>query len=108
MADKNDTQQISASEVNDYYEDELARDKEPNNPFEVSEHRSEKHEKREKHSDEGGSKFHALKKWLLMVVIIALIVVILFLLVTIFRRRNDGARYARKLAEGLGGQLPAA
>ena len=108
MADKNDTQQISASEVNDYYEDELARDKEPNNPFEVSEHKSEKHEKREKHSDEGGSKFHALKKWLLMVVIIALIVVILFLLVTIFRRRNDGARYARKLAEGLGGQLTAA
>lgn len=104
MADVTDTQKISVSEVNDYYEDELAREAEPNNPFEPGEKKKSDNKK----SGDGNDKFRSLKKWLLISLALIAAVVIIVSLLVIAHRRNDGARYALKLSEGIGSQLTTA
>lgn len=103
MAEISDTQKISASEVNDYYEDELSRDSEVNNPFEPAEHKGEK-----KPAPKKKRSFRNLRKVLLIAVAAVLVFLIAFLLILLAHRRNDGARFAAKLAEGLGSQIQTA
>lgn len=84
-----------------YFEEGLSDGREPNNPFEP-EPAKKKHPAKKK----GGSKLEALKKNLKLILIvlavIAAIIIGIIIAVTVSKRKNDGAKFARTIADSIG------
>ncbi|MBR4200708.1 MAG: hypothetical protein IKQ91_05470 [Oscillospiraceae bacterium] len=91
-------------DMEEYFNEGLAEKTEPNNPFEVLEPEPPRKKKA------SGKKMKAMKRKRILIVAAAalLLVLILAIALLIAKRRNDGARYARKLASGIGQQITAA
>ena len=102
MAGKDATGELS---MENYFNEGLADRSEPNNPFEVAE---QDPPKRGKSGKKRGGKKSRFKKILIIIALIAALGLALFLFVFISRLRNDGARYAKKLAGKIGSPLASA
>lgn len=100
MADKERTGELS---METYFNEGLAQNTEPNNPFEVLE--PDQPRKKKKTAKKRSIK---RKRVLIALGVIALLLLILWVTLLIIRRRNDGARYARKLSENIGQPIAAA
>lgn len=85
-----------------YFNERLADDTKPNNPFETKEPETPKKGKSQKK--------RILQRKRVMGALIVLLVVILMAAIFIFvqMRMNDGVRYAKRLAENIGSQLSVA
>jgi len=98
MADKNNTGEFS---MDSYVNERLSEDVEPMNPFEVQPTEPSKKSKRK-----FGKKLKKvnLRSRKTLIIAAAVFVLILFLIIFIWisKRRNDGARYARLLAQNIG------
>ncbi len=100
--------------MDDYFKEELASGKEPNNPFEVEE--KEKHimklNRNKKQSDSGESRAHKastrFKRLLAAVIAVIVVILVIWMIVYFVRRSNDGARQAASLSEGIGSQITTA
>ncbi len=102
MAKQSKTDEISMEE---YFNAGLADGSvEPNNPFEVAEQPAKHSGKRVKLKKEGGGKKRTFigKRIIVLAVAAALLLAILGTMLLIMKRKNDGARYARKLSESIG------
>lgn len=101
MADKERENELS---MENYFNEGLAQNAEPNNPFEVLEPDQPKKKKKQP------AKKRSLKRKrvLIALAVIALLVLSLWITLLILKRRNDGARYARKLSENIGQPIAAA
>lgn len=100
MADKERTGELS---MENYFNEGLAENAEPNNPFEVLEPDQPRKKKK-------AAKKRSLRRKRILIALAAVLLLILILWVTllILKRRNDGARYARKLSENIGKPVAAA
>lgn len=98
MAEKSKKNELSMEE---YFNEGLAEDTEPNNPFDVVVEDKKNAAKRRKRT------LHSRR---IIGLIITVLVLILAILIALFisHRRNDGARYAKKLSESIGMPLTAA
>mgnify|MGYP006873164668 CR=1 FL=1 len=95
--------------MDDYFKEELASDKEPNNPFEPDEKEKRKilpkQEKPKKISDDKGKRKKGgirLKRILILAVIAVVAILIIWLGVFIANRNSNGLKQAASLAEGIG------
>ena len=104
MADKDRTSELSMEE---YFNEGLADQTEPNNPFEITEQETTRHRRKANRSS-GEKRGSRLKKLLILLLIIAVLVLALVIFLLIRQRRNDGQRYAKKLAGKIGSSLQAA
>ena len=102
MAGKDATGELS---MENYFNEGLADRTEPNNPFEVAE---QDPPKRGRSGKKQGGKKSGFKRILILIVLIAVLGLALFLFIYISRLRNDGARYAKKLAAKIGNPLTSA
>lgn len=108
MAGKDQTGELS---MENYFNEGLADNTEPNNPFEITEQAQQK--KRKGSSGKSGKSARsgkASKGKRILIAIAAVLVLAAGLSLFLFIRKlhNDGARYARKLAEKIGSPLTTA
>lgn len=99
MAEKDKTGDLS---MENYFNEGLADEAEPNNPFEVLEPEQPKKKKKSKapvRKNKGGAKRNRI---LLVLGLTGVLVLVLVLVIFVQKRRNDGQRYARRLAEKIG------
>ena len=102
MADKEHTEELS---MESYFQNGLADDREPNNPFEPA-----KQERTAKKSSSKKPHFTGKlqpKRLLIVAGITAALIITIIIIVIIQKRRNDGVRIAGKIAAGLGGSVGA-
>lgn len=101
MAAKEHTGELS---MENYFNEGLAEQAEPNNPFEVLEPEQPRKKKKQ------AAKKRSIKRKRVLVAlgVIVVLVLILWLTMLILKRRNDGARYAHKLSENIGQPVAAA
>ncbi len=85
--------------INNYFDEGLANGTEPNNPFEILEPEQVKKKKTVKRNH--------IKRKRVLITLAILLILILAVVIFIFiqHRRNDGQRYARKLADNIGKQI---
>ena len=98
MAEKSKKNELSMEK---YFNEGLAEDTEPNNPFDVVVEENRNAAKRRKRT------LHS-RRIIIFVVIVLLLILGILIAVFITHRRNDGARYARKLSESIGMPITAA
>ena len=93
MAEKN-----KELDMEEYFNEGLADQTEPNNPFEILEPEQPRRRKK------AGGKKKAAKRKRILAAAAAVLVLILILVIAVLiaKRRNNGERYARKLASGIG------
>lgn len=101
MADKENTGELS---INSYFDEGLADNTEPNNPFEILEPEQPKHKKKKTVTRSKPKR----RRFLVTLVILLILVLAAVVFIFIQHRRNDGQRYARKLSENIGKQITSA
>lgn len=102
MAQRGQTEDLS---MEGYFNEGLADETEPNNPFELKETEAPKRSKQQKQQKKRTVKRQRVMGALLVFLVMALIVMIVIL---VQLRMNDGVRYAKKLAENIGSPLATA
>ena len=95
--------------MDNYVNERLAEDIEPNNPFETPlQDTAKKKKKRFNPKNLRGKVNLRSKKTLVILAVIAALILFLILFIWISKRRNDGARYARLLAQNIGSPINSA
>ena len=106
MADK-DKEKTGELSMENYFNEGLADEAEPNNPFEVLE--PEQPKKKKNKAPVRKKKSGAKRSRILLVLgLAAALILVLLLVIFVQKRRNDGQRYARKLAEKIGSPIATA
>jgi hypothetical protein len=107
MADKDkDKDKTGELSMENYFNEGLADEAEPNNPFEVLEpEQPKKKKKKAPVRKKSGAKRSRI---LLVLGLAAALLLVLALVIFVQKRRNDGQRYARKLAEKIGSPIATA
>lgn len=101
MAEMEQTGELS---INNYFDEGLADNTEPNNPFEVLEPEQPKNK-----TKKNVKRSHPKRKRVFVIIgILLALVLAVVIFIFVQRRRNDGQRYARKLSENIGKQITSA